>query len=79
MYHNNIYQIHKSGWNQQFFKRLNFKVYGVGGLKMLRKERGAMKFESNKALTLIYLLSIFFMKYLPQLAFQLLAVKNLKN
>ena len=79
MYHNNIYQIHKSGWNQKFFKRLNFKVFGIGGLKWLRVERGEMKFKYNKAITLIFLLSIFFMKYLPQFAFQLLAVKKLKN
>ena len=78
MYHNNIHQIHKSGWNQKFFKRLNYKVYGIGGLKLLRMERGEMKFKSIKAFTIIFLLSIFFMKYLPQLAFQLLAVKNLK-
>ena len=79
MYHNNIHQFHKSGWNKKFFKRLNFKVYGIGGLKWLRKERGEMKFKSIKALIPIFLLSIFFIRYLPQLAFQLLAVKNLKN
>ena len=79
IYHSNIYQIHRSGWNRKFFKKLDFKVYGMRGLKFLRTERGEMRFRSIKPISLIHLISPLFLKYLPLLSFQLLAVKNLKN
>lgn len=77
IYHNNIYQIHKSGWNMNLFKKMNFKVYGVNGLKYLRGELLKIKYRPEILWEKIALSSNLFVKYFPQFATQLLCIKDL--
>ncbi len=76
-YSNNIYQIHKSGWDFKIFKKLNFKIYGVNGLKFIKSEMSKIKY---KPLTVWYQISMFsnlFVKRFPQSAYQFLCIKKL--
>jgi hypothetical protein len=75
----NILQIHKSGWTVKEFREFGFKVYGVNGLKFLRKEKAELKFKPVWLWSLISNLSQKVTFYLPELAFQLFAVKEKKD
>jgi len=77
-YDENIYQFHKSGWKTKDFKKLNFKVYGFNGLKFIRGDYAKVKLKPIELWTRISLFSNFFVKFFPQLAFNLLCVKELK-
>lgn len=83
-YDENPLQAHKSGWRAHEFRGLGFEVKGIGGLKFFRGERGKLKFESkieilNKGLMLLSNLSQKIVYHFPRWAFQLLAVKHIKD
>lgn len=77
VYHKNIHQLHKSGWNWKLFKQMDYKVFGKGGLKILKTERGEIRHGPFKIFIIFSTLSEFFMKNIPQLAFQLFCVKKI--
>ncbi len=76
-YHKNDYQIHKSGWDVNVFKKINFKIYGINGLKFIRGEYAKVKLKYADLWQKISEISNLFVKYIPQLAFQLLCVKEI--
>lgn len=76
-YDKNEYQKHKSGWDVKIFKKLNFKIYGIRGLKFLRGDFASIKYKPVNLWRLISKISNIFVKYFPQLAFQLLCIKDL--
>jgi hypothetical protein len=76
-YDENVLQFHKSGWTVKEFRELGFKVYGVNGLKFLRKEGGELRFKPKYFWLPISELSQKITFCLPKLAFQLLVVKTI--
>jgi len=66
---------HISGWVVSDFKKLRFKVFGLGGLRIFwRAEKGKLTLKPPKILsTYLYKLSEPFTYYLSSLAFRLLA------
>jgi len=69
-------QIHKSGWTVDEFKELGYEVKGINGWKPLRKEKAEFRFRPRIVNLLLSDLTQKITYYLPKLAFQLLAVKN---
>jgi SAM-dependent methyltransferase len=78
-YDKNIYQIHKSGWKPKIFQKMGFKVYGINGLKSLRGDLAQIKYEPKNFWEIISIMTSFFTKRHPELAYQLLCIKNLNN
>ncbi len=76
---NNQAQEHLSGWSAAEMKSLGFKVYGMSGLKFLRKELGEIKYWPRPFWLLISRLSQFPAYYFPAVAFQILCVKKLNK
>lgn len=77
-YDDNPLQIHKSGWSVNEFKRRGYRVYGIGGLKFLRGERGRLKYKPYILWRVINDIGQKIVYHFPRLAFQLLVVKNIK-
>jgi len=70
------YDRHRSGWVKEEFKSLGFEVYGLRGLKFLRKERCEPR--SPKVITLPVLkVSEVLLKRFPGLSYHLFCVKFL--
>lgn len=46
----NPYQVHKSGWDADEMKKFGFRVYGMTGLKMLRRENISESLDDSDAL-----------------------------
>ncbi|MFX1504291.1 MAG: methyltransferase domain-containing protein [Promethearchaeota archaeon] len=76
-YDDNIYQIHRSEWNYNIFKKLNFQIYGINGLKFIRRERVCIKYKPVRFWRNFSNFSEKFVKFIPKLAFHLLCVKNI--
>lgn len=76
-FHNNIYQIHKSAWNVNIFRKMNFKIYGIHGLKFIRGELAHVKRRPIEFWGDISVISYLFVKSFPKFTFQLFCVKNL--
>ncbi|MFX1593132.1 MAG: class I SAM-dependent methyltransferase [Promethearchaeota archaeon] len=75
-YHNNIFQIHKSGWDFRIFKKLKYRVFGINGLKFIRGEKSNIKYRPIKFWYLVSKISNKFVKFFPQFAFHLLCIKE---
>lgn len=71
-------QIHKSGWTVDEFKKLGYEVKGVNGWRPLRKERAEFRFRPRIVNLLLSGLTQKITYHYPKLAFQLLAVKNIR-
>lgn len=78
-YDENVLQVHRSGWTVKEFRKLGFKVYGISGLKILRKEKAELKFKPTWFWSVISHLSQKFTFYFPDIAFQLFAVKEIEK
>jgi len=78
-YDNNPFQEHKSGWTVEELKNLGFKIYGINGWKKLRGYRGGVKYKPTFLWTIISDLTQKITYHFPNLAFQLFAVKKIKN
>ena len=76
---NNPYQVHKSGWHEKDFTLLGFKVYGLRGLKYIRKELATLKYQPWIVWGFIAFITELFLYYLPFLSFDLFAVKDLSK
>lgn len=72
----NPYQKHLSGWTVEDFRKMGFKVYGVNGLKFLRKEEAKIRFYPKFFWTAVSEASQLIAYFFPKLAFQILAVKK---
>lgn len=78
-YDNNPFQIHKSGWTVPDFEKKGYHVYGMRGFKFIRGEYATIKYKPWILWGTIATLSQFFVYFLPRFAYQLLAVKSLKE
>ncbi|RMD58164.1 class I SAM-dependent methyltransferase [Candidatus Woesearchaeota archaeon] len=74
----NPYQAHLSGWTVDDFRRFGYKVYGVNGLKCLRGSRAIIRWRPKIFWFAISEISQWVVFLFPRLAFQLLAVKDVK-
>ena len=72
----NPFQAHLSGWSVDEFRKRGYKVYGVNGLKCLRKENAKARFKPRIFWLLLSEASQWIVVFFPRLAFQLLAVKK---
>lgn len=79
VFEDNQAQRHLSGWSAGEMKSLGFKVYGMSGLKILRKEMGELKYRPRWFWRSISSLTQIPAYYFPRFAFQILCVKNLNK
>ena len=77
-YDGNVMQEHKSGWSVDDFKKREYRVYGINGLKWLRGERGAIRFRPKRFWQLISDITQLIVYRIPSAAFQLFVVKDTK-
>lgn len=78
-YDNNPLQIHKSGWTALEFQKRGYAVYGIGGLKVLKKEHGVLRYRPYFLWRVISDMTQLAVYFFPRFAFQLFAVKNFEN
>lgn len=76
-FENNPYQEHKSGWNKKDFVLYGYKVYGLRGLKYIRKELAALKYKPWIIWGFISFISEPLLYYFPDISFDLFAVKRI--
>lgn len=75
--HNDL-QEHLSGWTTKDFKDKGFKVYGMYGLKALRKYQAEIRLKPKFLWGMTSIATHFFItKHIPIIAFSLTAVKDL--
>lgn len=82
----NPWQQHLSGWSVKDFRQLQYHVYGLAGLKFLRKESESetmnaslltpIKYRPKPLWFLVITVSQLFVYFLPNLAFELFCVKE---
>ena len=77
-YDSNPYQEHKSGWTVDELRSKGYRVYGQNGLKFLRGYRGIPIYKPVFLWNRISDVTQKVTKYFPKMAFQLLAVKEIK-
>lgn len=73
----NQFQTHLSGWNAKDFSKYGYKCYGMHGLKILRGELAGIKYKPWYVWLFISHITQFFTKFFPNIAFHVLAIKNL--
>lgn len=78
-YDNSYYQKHKSGWHKKDFVLHGYKVYGLRGLKYIRKELAALKYKPWIIWGFISFISEPLLYYFPDISFDLFAIKDLKR
>ena len=78
-YDDNPLQEHMSGWRANEFRKLGFRVFGLHGWKRLRGPKSLIRFRPIILWSLISNLTQKITYYYPKLAFQLLAVKHVKE
>lgn len=78
-YDKNPFQIHKSGWLPSEFAKRGYKVYGMRGLRFIRGEFATIKYKPWALWGLISTISQIFVFKRPQIAYQILAVKEKKR
>ena len=76
-YDDNPWQEHKSGWEISEFEDKGFKVFGQGGLKVLRGEGAKISYRPPFFWSRISYISQLFLKNRPAYSFQLLCIKSL--
>lgn len=74
----NPYEVHLSGWEIGGIKRLGFnKIVGVNGWKLLRKEKGFLRWRPVLIWNVISLLTQVITNKYPKYAFNIFCVKDL--
>lgn len=76
-YDGNPFQSHKSGWNISELEEMGYKVYGMRGFRFIRGEYATIKYKPWLFWGAFSTISQFFVYNYPNLAYQLLAVKEL--
>ncbi|MDP2587567.1 MAG: SAM-dependent methyltransferase [bacterium] len=77
-YDKNPWQVHRSGWTRAEFEQRGYRVIGIGGLKRLKGEYGAIRFWPTRVWYVIADLTQRFVRGRPEHAYQLLAVKEMR-
>lgn len=78
-YHKNEHQKHLSGWSAEEFRAAGFHVYGINGLRSLRKTWiSRFPFFAKIYLQVVFFVTKF-VYFFPSAAFQLFAVKKQKH
>lgn len=77
-YDENESQVHLAGWTPSELRGLGYEVRGINGLKWLRGERGAVRFKPRRVFCFLSNVSQHLAYRVPEVAFQMLAVKNLQ-
>lgn len=75
-YDGNPFQAHKTGWRAMDFKRRGYRVSGMSGLKWIRGEQGRCILRPELVGMRVASVSGRLTRYLPELDFQLLAIKD---
>ncbi len=78
-YDGNKWQIHRSGWTVDDFVKLGFTVRGIRGLKWLRGEYATLKWKPWIFWGVVSVLTEPFTYFIPRLAHQLFAVKEIER
>lgn len=78
-YEGNTYQIHKSGWNVEDFRSRGFAVYGIRGLQWIRGEYATIRWKPWFLWGLLATFSEPLTMFFPNIAYQLFAVKDMKQ
>jgi len=78
-YDGNRFQQHKCSWVVKELEDLGFKTYGINGLKKIRDSGGAIKYRPKILWCRFSDLTQKIAYYYPKIAFQILAVKEMKN
>ena len=76
---NNLFQKHKSGWFKKDLEDLGYKVFGLRGLKYIRNENATIKSKPWIFWGLIAFLSEPILYFVPDLSYDLFAVKNISH
>ena len=72
---NNPWQVHRSGWTVKEMRLRGYKVVGIGGLKSLRGERAAIRFNPKPLWETVSLLSQYIVADYSELAYAILCIK----
>jgi len=75
-YDNNEFQIHRAKWTVKELRKMNFKVYGLGGIKYLHGYKGNIKYKPRILWKALSFFSIPLLFYVPEMAFLLGAIGN---
>ncbi|MFA5050714.1 MAG: methyltransferase domain-containing protein [Patescibacteria group bacterium] len=75
----NVWQTHLSGYSVKEMRNMGYKIFGISGLKLLRKEKGDIKFWPAAIWRKIASLTQIIVYYFPEIAFQILCVKNINE
>ncbi|PKM92362.1 MAG: SAM-dependent methyltransferase [Euryarchaeota archaeon HGW-Euryarchaeota-1] len=75
----NVWQIHKSGWNVEEMQEKGYDVIGINGWKPLRGEMAKNKYSPAFFWNRISDITQLFTRKNPKFAFQILCVKEIKN
>lgn len=75
----NPYQVHKSGWYKNDLVLLGYKVYGLRGLKYIRKELATLKYKPWIIWGFIAFITEPLLYYFPNISFDLFAIKDLRR
>ena len=78
-YDGNKWQIHHSGWSVDDFVRLGFTVRGIRGFRWLRGEYATLKWKPWIFWGIVSVLTEPLVYFLPRLAYQLFAVKEIES
>ncbi|MBM2823980.1 MAG: hypothetical protein HW413_2726 [Thermoleophilia bacterium] len=72
----NPYQVHRAGWSAAELHACGYRVSGLSGLALLRGERGTIRWRPARLWTAVSKLTEPLGHVRPELAFHLLAVKD---
>jgi hypothetical protein len=78
-YDGNPYQAHQSFWIPPDFRRCGYRVSGMSGSKWVRGEQGVCVVKPEVLGMRIASVSYRITRYIPELDFQLLAIKNISH
>lgn len=78
-YENNPYQIHKSGWGVNDFRKRGYDVYGIRGLKSLRGEYATIRWKPWFFWATVSALSQYILLWFPTHSHQLFSVKRIAS
>ncbi len=78
-YDGNKWQAHRSIWKPSDFRRRGYKVSGMSGLKWVRGEQGVCVVKPEVLGMRIASISYRITRYIPELDFQVLAIKNVEH
>lgn len=76
-YDGNPLQLHRSGWTPDEMKKMGYKVIGINGWKPIRGENAAVKLWPKKPWKWIATRTQLFVRDRPEMAFQILCVKEM--